>query len=49
MLKVESVLRFDRVASIGALLRPALVSRTVGVSSFAGQRGIGVKGRFPDA
>jgi hypothetical protein len=32
MLKVESVLRFNRVASIGAQLRSVLVPRTVGVS-----------------
>ena len=32
MLNVESVLRFNQVASIGAQLRPALVCRTVGIS-----------------
>jgi hypothetical protein len=33
MLNVEAVLRINRAASIGALLRSAPVSRTVGISS----------------
>jgi hypothetical protein len=45
-LGVESAIGLDRVASIGAQLRSASVPEPVGDSLFAGQRGVGVKGRF---
>jgi hypothetical protein len=48
-LSADTVFKLGQVAPFGARLRSALVSGTVGGSLFAGQRGVGVNGRFPDA